>query len=119
MNEPSCCHGRPRRSSTRAVIPGRCAASPRNDGALKDVSSLADALPGLAAAEHAAEGAALHTERVRSLHRDRRVVIPAAVGIVDLAGPFGFLRPHVDQNLLAGLDGVAAQVLAALFDAHV
>src|SRR5437879_12496017 len=79
----------------------------------------ADALPGLAAAEHAAEGAALHTERVRSLHRDRRVIVAAGVGIGDLAGPFGFMRLHVDQNLLARFHGVAAEVLAALFDADI
>src|SRR3954471_23639504 len=113
MNESPCCHGRTKRSSAASLSSRR--------GALRTLSQarLAHALPGLAAAEHAAEGAALHAERVRTLHRDRRVVVPAAVGIVDLAGPFGLLWTHVDQDLLAGLDGVAAQVLAARFDAHV
>ena len=77
---------------------------------------LTDALPGLAAAEHAAEGAALDLQCAGALHCDRRVVIAAAVGIVDLAGPFGILLLHVDQDLLAGFHGVATfmPVLAAL-----
>src|SRR5262245_64846909 len=80
---------------------------------------LADALPGLAAAEHAAEGATLDLEHVRSLHRHRRVVVAAAVGIVDPAGPLVAVgRLHVDENALAGLIGIAAEILAALLDAH-
>src|SRR5580704_236977 len=67
---------------------------------------LADALPGLAAAEHAAECAALHLQGIRPLHRDRRVVIAARVRIVDLAGPFRTRRLHADQDLLAGLHGI-------------
>ena len=51
-------------------------------------SSLADTFPGLAAAEHFTEGAALNPHRIRSLHRDRRVVIPGAVGIVNPTDPF-------------------------------
>lgn len=50
--------------------------------------NLADALPGLSAAEHAAERAALDLQRIQSFHGDGGVVIPAAVGIVNPAGPF-------------------------------
>src|SRR6201985_3140133 len=64
---------------------------------------LADGPPGLAAAEHAAERAALHLQRIGALHRDRRVVIAAAVRIVNPAGPFRAQRLHVDQNLFAAL----------------
>src|ERR1700737_4699089 len=48
---------------------------------------LADPLPGLTAAEHAAEGAALDPQRIRTLHGDRGIVGPAAIGIVDVTGP--------------------------------
>src|SRR6185312_7858626 len=80
---------------------------------------LADALPGLAAAEQATEGAALDFQDVRTLHRDRGVVIAAGVRIVDAAGPFAVGGLHVDQDLLIGVFGVAAQIGAALLDAHV
>src|SRR3954453_17922470 len=79
----------------------------------------AHALPGLAAAEHAAEGAALHAHCIRALHRDRRVVIAAAVGIVDAAAPPRAVGLHVDQDALIGLRGVAAEIDAALFDADI
>src|SRR5271167_1999366 len=79
---------------------------------------LAHAIPDLAAAEHSAEGAALNPQGIRALHRDRGVVIPAAVGIVDLAGPFRVLRLHVDQDSLAALHRKAAEVLAAWLDAN-
>src|ERR1700745_2781856 len=79
----------------------------------------ADAFPGLAAAEQSAEGAALNLENVRSLHRDGGVVVLAAVGVVDAAGPLRRFRLHVDQDALAGVDGIAAEIGAALFDADV
>src|ERR1700730_3281427 len=52
------------------------------------VSTSADPFPGLAAAEHSAEGAALNPQRIRPLHRDRGVVGAAAVRIMNLTGPF-------------------------------
>src|ERR1044071_6393130 len=79
--------------------------------------ALAHALPGLAATEHAAEGATLYSERIRSLHRYRRVVLAARVGIADRAGPFRVIRTHVDQDPLAGFHRKATQIGAALFDA--
>src|SRR6478609_3206240 len=72
-------------------IPGSRLRAPRNDE-----KASAHALPGLAAAEHAAEGATLDAERVGALHRNRRVVIAAAVGIVNPAAPFRAFRFHVD-----------------------
>src|ERR1700761_9242531 len=80
--------------------------------------SLADALPVLAAAEHAAECATLNLQRVGALHRDRGVVIAAAVGIVDAARPFVAGRLHADQHLGVGIDGIAAEIGAALLDPH-
>src|SRR5271156_2661551 len=80
---------------------------------------LADALPGLAAAEHAAEGATLNLQRVGALHRDRGVVFAAAVRVVNLASPFQARRLHADQDFLAGLHRIAAKVLAAFLDANV
>src|SRR6476659_10144206 len=79
----------------------------------------ARALPGLAAAEHAAEGAALDLERIGAFQRDRGVVIAAAVGIMDPAGPLAALGLHVDQDSCAGVDGIAAQIGAAFLDANV
>src|SRR3954451_14453529 len=79
----------------------------------------AHALPGLAAAEHAAEGAALHAHCIRALHRDRRVVIAAGVGILDTAAPLRAVGLHVDQDALVGLCGVAAEIDPALFDADI
>src|ERR1700722_11836808 len=81
-------------------------------------SWLADATPGLAAAEHAAEGTALDPQRVRPLHGDIGVVVPARVRFVNLSGPFFICRFHVDQNFLAGLHRISAKILAALFDAN-
>src|SRR6185437_9152091 len=82
---------------------------------------LADALPGLAAAEQAAEGAALDLEQVRALHRNDGVVIAAGVGIVDAAGPFAVVgrRLHVDQDPIVAVLAEAAQIGAALLDANV
>src|SRR3954453_3782639 len=77
----------------------------------------AHALPGLAAAEHAAEGAALHTHCIRALHRDRRVVIAAGVGIVDAPAPLRAVGLHVDQGALIGLRGVAGEFAPALLEA--
>src|SRR3954452_25184916 len=82
-------------------------------------SASAHALPGLAAAEHAAEGAALHAHRIRALHRDRRVVVAAGVGIVDVAAPLRAVGLHVDQVALVGLRGIAAAIDTALFDANI
>src|SRR5215471_12229248 len=72
---------------------------------------LADPFPGLAAAEQAAEGAALDLQQVRSLHCDGGVVVAAALRIMDPAGPFVVRRLHVDQDRLAGLLGITAQIL--------
>src|SRR5207244_398323 len=79
----------------------------------------ARALPGLAVAEHAAEGAALDLERIGALQRNRRVVIAATVGIMNPARPLAALRLHVDQDPCAGVDGIAAQIGAAFLDANV
>jgi hypothetical protein len=78
-----------------------------------------DALRGLAAAEQTAECAALYLQQTRSLHCDGGVVFAAALGIMNAADPFGVGRRHVDQRLFAGLLGTAAQIGAALFDAHI
>src|SRR5205085_8210283 len=92
---------------------------PRGErGTLVEVE-LADALPGLAAAEHAAEGATLDTQAVRAAHRDRRVVVATGVWIVNAADPLAIGRLHVDQDAFIGLDRIAAKVLAALLDAHI
>src|ERR1700749_3692839 len=82
------------------------------------------AAPGLAAAEHAAEGTALHAQRIRTLHRNRGIIGAASVGIEDAAAPFLILAGlHVDQHLLAigvrlGVDRIAAEIGAALLDAN-
>jgi hypothetical protein len=78
----------------------------------------ADALPGLAAAEHA-ERAILNLDGIGALQGDRRVVVAAAVRIVNPAAPFRAFRFHVDQDLLAGLLDIAAEIGAAFFDANV
>src|SRR5450755_3070889 len=81
--------------------------------------SLADPLPGLTAAEHPAEGTALNPHRIRSLHCDRGVVIPAAVRIVNPASPFVVRGPHVDEDFVPGLHGISAQIGAARLDADI
>src|SRR3978361_523108 len=60
---------------------------------------LAHALPGLTAAEHAAEGATLHAKGHGALHRYRRVVVAATVGIVDAAGPLPACRGSALRHL--------------------
>src|SRR5258708_23471111 len=80
---------------------------------------LAGPLQGLPATKHSAEGAALNPQRVRSLHGDRGVVSPAAVGIMDVTDPFCVLRSHVDENFLVARHGISAQVWAATLDANV
>src|ERR1700756_1041666 len=82
-------------------------------------SASGHALPGLAAAEHAAEGAALHAQQVRALHRDGRVVVASRIGIVNAAAPLGASGLHVDQDLLVGLVGIAAEIGAAGFNANI
>src|SRR6185503_2957775 len=82
-----------------------------------------DAGPGLAATEHAAEGAALNAQTVGALQRDRRVVGAAGIRIENPAAPLVLAGLHVDQNLLAILvrllvDGIAADIGTALFDPH-
>src|SRR5215213_5315086 len=82
-----------------------------------------DAGPGLAATEHAAEGAALDTQTVGALQRDRRVVGAAGIRIENPAAPLVLAGLHVDQNLFAILvrllvDGIAADIGAARFDPH-
>src|SRR5690349_2287454 len=83
---------------------------------------LVDPGPGLAAAEHAAEGAALDAQGVGALHGDGRIIGAAGRGIEDASAPLVLAGLHVDQHLLAVLvgllvDGVAAEIAAALFDA--
>src|SRR6478735_8993322 len=84
-----------------------------------DDASLVHPGPGLAAAEHAAEGAALHAQCIGAPHRDRRIIGAAGVGIEDPAAPLLVLAgPHVDQDLLAirvrlGVDRIAAEIGAA------
>src|SRR5438034_9189707 len=82
-----------------------------------------DAGPGLAAAEHATEGAALNAEIVGALQRDRRIVGAAGIRIENPAAPFVLAGLHVDQDLFAVLvrllvNGVTAEIGAALFDPH-
>src|SRR5438445_12707372 len=82
-----------------------------------------DAGPGLAATEHAAEGAALNAQTVGALQRDRRIVGAAGIWIENPATPLVLAGLHVDQHLLAVLvrllvDGIAVEIGAALFDAH-
>jgi hypothetical protein len=80
------------------------------------------ARPGLATAEHAAEGAALHAQDV-ALQCNRGIICAASVGIEYPAAPFLILAGiHVDQNLLAiqvgfGVDRISAEIGAALLDA--
>src|SRR6185369_9437252 len=82
-----------------------------------------DARPGLAATEHAAEGAALNAQAVGALEGDRRIVGAAGIRIENPAAPPVLAGFHVDQNLLAVLvrllvDGIAAEIGAARFDPH-
>src|SRR5215204_6120108 len=81
--------------------------------------ALLGAGPGLAAAEHAAEGAALHAQRVRTLERDVRRIDAAAADVLDLAVPAIVAAGlHVDENPVVRLAvGEAAQGLAARLDA--
>src|SRR3981081_2599513 len=78
--------------------------------------------PGLAAAEHAAKGAALNAQRVRAFQRDRRIVGAAGVRVENPPAPFGVVAgPHIDQDLFAVLvrfrvDGISAQIGAALLN---
>src|SRR5437879_13817340 len=82
-----------------------------------------DAGPGLAAAEHAAEGAALNAQIVGALQCDRRIVGAAGIRIENPPAPFVLAWLHVDQNLFAVLvrllvDGIAAEIGAARFHPH-
>src|SRR5829696_4028881 len=101
--------------------------APRCGGASVECASRAcrsvDAGPGLAATEHAAEGAALNAQTVSALQRDRRIVGAAGIRIENPAAPLVLARLHVDQDLLAVrvrflVDGIAADIRAALFDPH-
>ena len=86
-----------------------------------NVADLVQAAPGLAAAEHAAESAALNAHTV-ALQRDRRIIGAAGIGVENAPAPFGILAGlHIDQNLFAflvrfGIDGIAAKIIAALLD---
>ena len=66
---------------------GQCVA----DGSVLTSTRLVQPAPGLAAAEHAAEGAALNPQAVRTLQRDRRIIGAAGVRIVNSPAPFGSL----------------------------
>src|SRR6202035_5822532 len=78
--------------------------------------------PGLAAAEHAAEGAALNAQAIAAFQGDRRIIRAAGVGVENAPAPFGILAGlHVDQDLFAvlvrlGIDGITAKIIAALLD---
>ena len=83
-------------SATRAVILEKRVA------AFWDCS-LADALPGLATAEHAAECATLNFQGIGALNRDRRIVVAAAVGIVNRPvhfEPDGFMPIRIFSPVL-------------------
>jgi hypothetical protein len=95
---PPACHGRATVYSVVIVREGGRSSTPTKRDALEYWMPafvtlkllrvlLADPLPGLTAAEHAAEGAALDPQRIRTLHGDRGIVGPAAIGIVDVTGP--------------------------------
>src|SRR3954470_23680174 len=110
----------PLSAGLRAWMPGTSPGMTKNVHVLETTpAASAHALPGLAAAEHAAEGAALHAHCIRTLHRDRRVVVAAGVGIVNAAAPLRAVGLHVDQDALVGLCGVAAEIDAALLDADI
>src|SRR5476649_2759514 len=78
--------------------------------------------PGLSAAEHAAERAALNAQAIRTFQRDRRIVGAAGVGIENAPAPMRVLAGlHVDQNLFAvlvrlGVNRISAEIGAALLD---
>src|SRR3954454_13790566 len=84
---------------------------------------LVDPGPGLAAAEHAAEGTTLDAQGVGALQRDRGIIAAAGIRIENPTAPLGvFAGLHVDQNLLAILvrflvDRITAEIVAALLDA--
>src|SRR4051812_25834772 len=84
---------------------------------------LVDPGPGLAAAEHAAEGTALDAQGVGALQRDRGIIAAAGIRIENPSAPLGVLaRLHVNQNLLAILvrflvDRITTEIVAALLDA--
>jgi len=92
--------------------------------AVLDVTSRSvDAGPGLAATEHAAEGAALNAQAVGALQRDRRIVGAAGIRIENPAAPLVLGGLHVDQDLFGVLvrllvDRIAAEIRAAWFDPH-
>src|ERR1700722_9884143 len=75
-----------------------------NEPLLSMATSLVHPAPGLAAAEHAAEGAALNPKRVRTFQRNRRIIGATGIRVENSPGPFGFLAGlHVDENLFAVL----------------
>src|SRR6266567_4623435 len=87
------------------------------DGLDLQVHALVQPAPGLAAAEHAAEGAALDTQAVGAFQRDRRIIGAAAVRVVDAPGPFVLGGLHVDQDFFAVLVGLGIHRIAAEIDA--
>src|SRR5947208_15158784 len=112
----------PMRRTSRSA---RKKASPIGRGSLyiEQADGLVHTGPGLAAAEHAAESAALNTQRVRAFQCDRGIIGAAGVRIENPSAPFGVLAGlHVDQDLLAILvrllvHRITAEIAAALLDA--
>jgi hypothetical protein len=84
-----------------------------------DRGPLVDPAPGLAAAEHAAKGAALDPQAVRAFQRDRGIIATAGFRVENPPAPFGVLAGfHIDQNLFAVLvrlcvHGISAEIGAA------
>src|SRR5713226_2317028 len=97
--------GERRGSHVNLVGPQRIGTWRRNAVAAR---FLADAGPGLPAAEQSAEDAALNPQGIRPLHRDTGIVSFAAVGIMNATGPFCTRRLHVDENFLAVRHGLSA-----------
>src|SRR6202047_5321316 len=93
-------------------------------GSVRARPDLIQPAPGLAAAEHAAKGAALNPQAVRALQRDRGIIGAAGIRIENPATPFGILAGlHVDENLLTVLVRLrvhrkSAEIGAALFDSN-
>src|SRR5579871_5579010 len=79
------------KTSTHPAKPRRAGTRERSSQTRPTEESV-EALPVRGAAEHAAEGAALYLELVRSRHRNGGVVVLVGTGIVDAAGPFAVVR---------------------------
>src|ERR1700680_390068 len=113
---------RPDRTRARSnAIPKRSAAKARQTARRHRTDALVHPGPGLAAAEHAAEGATLDVQGLGAFQRNGGIIGAAGVRIQNPAAPFVLAGLHVDQNLFAILvrllvDGISAEIGAALFD---